>query len=357
MRALHLAPLAASLLLGCGGGDAGSDASSSSILTTIDGAGGAGGAAGTGGAPGSTTSAAGAGTTSSHAGGATTTSHAGGGSTTTSAGGAGGGTTTSAGGAGGAPGPDFASIPWETGAGVGYGVARKDALNPLGDEVFIGYAGYAVNLDESCAWVTALYEAALRKRGVRWVYCVQGPEDPTYSKLEIGNSKIVAHLTQTVGPSTHFILAAAHSSGAFVAHELLGQLANGLDPQGVTDGKVVYFDLDGGTGGLTQPIVARLKKAYFVAARDVATGTDSPNHSFMVAGGQTYAAAGGFLELDASASGCDPGAKWCVHMTLVTKQPHDPSKASAALDYTDFAGRPVVADYVDAKSAEAGLGP
>ena len=259
--------------------------------------------------------------------------------------------------AGGAPPPEFDSLAWETGASIGHGVARKDALNPIGESVFIGYAGYAVTLDSSCAWVTALYHATLRDRGVRYVYCVQGPADPGYSQLEIGNSKIAAKLAVEVGPATRFILAVAHSSGSFVAHELLGQLAGGLDPQGVTAGKVVYFDLDGGTNGLSAPIVARLSRAYFVGARDGATGTDSPNHGVMVGAGATYAAAGGFFEIDASASGCDAGASWCVHMTPITTWPHDPAKASAAADYGDFAGRSVATAYLDAKAVEAALFP
>src|SRR5690348_2267464 len=51
--------------------------------------------------------------------------------------------------------PPFDSIPWETGTNVGYGVARKDSQNPLGNGVFIGYAGYNITLDAAEAWVTA----------------------------------------------------------------------------------------------------------------------------------------------------------------------------------------------------------
>lgn len=253
--------------------------------------------------------------------------------------------------------PDFASIPWETGASVGFGVARKDGQNHLGDAVFIGYAGYAIPLDAGEAWVSALYESSLRARGVRWVYAVQGPADPSYSQFEIGNSKIAAALGTEVQASTPFVLVAAHSSGSFVAHELLGQLAGGLDPGGVTAGKIVYFDLDGGQSGLTQASVDRLRKAYFTSAFDAGTGTYSPNHGTMTALGATYASKGGYFDTDASAAGCQAGATWCLHMTLITTRPHDPTAADGVPDYSDFAGRPVQHDYVDAKAAEAGLGP
>jgi hypothetical protein len=254
------------------------------------------------------------------------------------------------------PEPDFDVLPWETGDDVGFGVARKDGQNPLGNNVFVGYAGYAIDLDAARAWVTALYHASLRDRGVRYVYAVQGPQDPSYSQLEIGNSKIVASLLGQVDAATGFVLVAGHSSGSFVAHELLGQLAGGLDPDDVTAGKVVYFDLDGGQSGLSQPIVGRLRRAYFVAALDGATGTFSPNHDSMTSAGATYAAAGGYLENDSSASGCDPGAQWCVHVTLINTQPHDKSNGGSA-DYADFVDRPVAHAFIDAKATEAGLVP
>jgi hypothetical protein len=186
------------------------------------------------------------------------------------------------------------------------------------------------------------------------VYAVQGPQDPSYSQLEIGNSKIVASMLGRIGAGTEFVLVAGHSSGSFVAHELLGQLAGGFDPGNVTAGMVVYFDLDGGQSGLSQPIVDRLRKAYFVAALDGATGTYSPNHDSMLSAGATYAAAGGYLEHDASASACNPGAAWCVHVTPITTTPHDPSNGGPA-DYADFSTSPVTHTWLDAKAAEAGL--
>jgi hypothetical protein len=214
---------------------------------------------------------------------------------------------------------DIDAIPWDSGPSVGFGVSTKDTGNPLGTNAFIAYAGYDVDLAAAQAWATALYRATLRARGVRWVWAVQGPNNPAYSNLEIGNSKIVAALLPKVGPSTRFVLAVGHSSGSFVAHELLGQLEGGLDPNGVTANRVVYFDLDGGQSGLSGPIVGRLKRAYFAASRDGATW--SPNAQAMKSLGATYAGAGGYYENDASGSGCNAGATWCVHVTLITTKP------------------------------------
>jgi len=249
------------------------------------------------------------------------------------------------------------AIAWQTGARVGHGVAFEDTNNPVGDSVFIGYAGYEVTLASAEAWVEALYDASLAARGVRYLWAVQGPNDPEYANREIGNSRIVAALLPLVDARTKFVLVAGHSSGSFVAHELLGELAGGLDPQGVTAGRVVYFDLDGGASGLTARSVARLRRAYFVGARDVATGTDSPHLAEMQSLGATYAAAGGYWQNDASDSGCDAGARRCVHMTLVTTRPHDPRAAGAQRDYADFDGRPVCRSWIDARAEEAGLVP
>ena len=251
--------------------------------------------------------------------------------------------------------PDFASLPWETGDDVGFGVARKDTGNPRGDGAAVVYGGYGASLDLACAWAGALYEATLRARGVRYVYCVQGPATVQYVQREIGNSRIARHLVAHVTDRTRFILVAGHSSGSFVAHELLQQLAQGEDDAGVTAGRVVYVDLDGGAAGLTPGVVDRLRRAYFVAAVDGRTGTQSPNRATMLSLGATYPSRGRAVDIDASDAGCAAGAVWCLHMTPVISRPHDPLQSDVDRDYADFAGRPVVTSWVDDVADEAGL--
>jgi hypothetical protein len=249
------------------------------------------------------------------------------------------------------------ALPWKTGPQVGHGVAFKDTKNPAGENVFIGYAGYRVDLASAEAWVEAVHETSLAARGVRYLWAVQGPSDRTYSNFEIGNSTIVATLLPLVGPKTRFVLVAGHSSGSFVAHELLGLLAGGTDPQGVTSGRVVYFNLDGGASGLSPSVVGRLRHAYFVAAHDGKTGTDSPRLATMRSLGATYASAGGYWQDNAGDSGCQEGARWCVHDALITTRPHAPTRASAQLDYSDFTSRHPCRSWIDAKADEAGLQP
>lgn len=247
-------------------------------------------------------------------------------------------------------------VPWSTGPEVGTGVAAKDTGNPRGENAFVGYAGYGVSQDDAEAWVDALYRAWLEERGVRYLWAVRGPDDSHYENKEIGNVKVAAGLC-SVAPAAAFVLVAAHSSGSCVAHELFKHLAEGKDPEGLLAGKIVYFNLDGIEKGLTPASVARLRRAYFVAALDRATGTSSPNEGEMRRSAALYGrwAAAEYVELDARGAGCARGGSWCLHASLVTNAPHDPRAARAHLDYTDFSSGGVATAFLDAKAADARL--
>jgi hypothetical protein len=236
---------------------------------------------------------------------------------------------------------------------VGYGVTSIDTGNPLGHNVFVGYAGWNVNMTQAQHWVAALYDARLRELGVRWVFAVQGPADPAYDGLEIGNSKIIARLNALFTPAMGFILVAGHSSGSFVADELLEQLDTGSDPLGHLGSRLVYFALDGDQRYVAASGITRLRHAYYVNAYDPVSGVASPNHAAMNALGATFASKGGSLQYDASGSGCI--GTWCVHISLVNTRPHSASDGSG-LDYGDFSGRPVNTWWLDARRAAAALG-
>lgn len=274
---------------------------------------------------------------------------------TSSEGGSSEGPGSSEGGSTGAPLPDFDALPWQTGDDIGYGVAYKDSGDPNARNVFIGYAGYPFPLDASESWVTALYHARLRELGVRHVYAVQGPATVMYEDLEIGNTSIAEALTSQAADAA-FVLVAGHSSGSYVAHELLGQLAAGWDPQGVTQDKVVYFNLDGGTAYLEQDEVDRLRAAYFVSVFDGGTNTAAPNLDAMKYLATKFPDKGAYLELDGGGSGCNGGANWCLHMVVINSLPHDPWDSSVT-DYYDFVGRPVVTGYIDNVAEQSGLHP
>jgi hypothetical protein len=77
----------------------------------------------------------------------------------------------------------------------------------------------------------------------------------------------------------------------------------------------------------------------------------------MMSAGAAYAQKGGYFDSDADSAGCQAAATWCLHMTMVTTKPHDPSGADGIPDYSDFAGRPVAHAYIEAKANESGLLP
>ena len=74
--------------------------------------------------------------------------------------------------------------------------------------------------------------------------------------------------------------------------------------------------------------------------------TLSPNHADMQSLGSMWSSLGGFVDNDASQSGCSAGAEWCVHVTLINTKPHDPSTADPLKDYSDFQSRPVCTSYL-----------
>jgi len=242
-----------------------------------------------------------------------------------------------------APLPAFGELPWED---VAFGVAYKDAGEARGEGVLIGYAGYQVTADESRAWVSALYDAALSSRGVRHVYAVQGPAQVQYEAREITNSALARRLVGQLAGRDARVHVAAHSSGSWVACELFEQLfEGGFDPMGETLGRIHFYDLDGVASCLSDARVNALGGLYFVHA--VNAGGASLQSQSMVAGAARWPDQSALLTYDAEGAGCAPGAEMCLHMSLVNTRPHDANGASRSADYTDFDGRPVNGWYVE----------
>jgi len=221
-----------------------------------------------------------------------------------------------------------------TWTGIGYGVDYAFVGSPAGKyNVFIGYSGYGVQAAWANHWVSSLNSAILTQLNVRHIYSVQGPADPQYLAKEIGNSKLVAHLLKIIADGNlNLVFVAGHSSGSFVAHEFLGQITGGLDPNRHLQNKVVYFNLDGGSTGYTSAISKYLIKTYFVYAHDPNTGTNSPNAATMQFEGGSFGAKAQRIGLSEPGL-CISGAIWCLHMTMITTHPHFNNQASAQLDY------------------------
>ncbi len=229
---------------------------------------------------------------------------------------------------------------------VGAGIACRDTGRTGVFGTFIAYGGWGVKETWAQAWVDEVYRTALVNRGIRYLCAVRGPAAVDYAGREIGNSALAAHLlTRERG----LVIIAAHSSGSFVAHELLMELEGmGARGEGLL-GRIVYYDLDGGESGLTPEIVSELRRAYFVYAEDSTTGTRSANAATMIALGTRYAAGGGVLAVNASRSGCRAGAKWCLHDALVTERPHNSETFDLERDYQGFLpDRPAAVAYLSA---------
>jgi hypothetical protein len=233
------------------------------------------------------------------------------------------------------PGPDWTSI----GLGVAY-----QRVN-TGNAIVIAYGGYTARLSDSAAWATELVDAKLGALDVGQIYAVQGPRDPGYDAREIANTKLRAHLAM-IDDGTSPIYVVAHSSGSYVAHELLSQL-DAIANTAVL-GRIGYADLDGGGSGLTTDIVDSLRAITFVYAHDptLASGY-SENNATARALAADYASHATAFEVVVPATGCESGAGWCLHDVLITHRPHDHTTFDLADDYTDFTDRPVTIEYLD----------
>jgi hypothetical protein len=222
-------------------------------------------------------------------------------------------------------------------APVSYGVSQMDTGG--GNNIAIAYGGYTATAADSQAWVTEMTATRLTQLGVGHMVAVQGPEDAEYAAREIGNSELAAALL-TEAASATYIIVIAHSSGGFVADELF----TFVDPTVMA--KIAYFNLDGGSWALTNAMVDTMRGVYFCGAHDSVAGY-SENYSSDESLSSTFTQSRLFT-VDADGSGCNVGAGWCLHDTLIINHPHDPADFDLALDYTDFTGgRQVVTSYID----------
>jgi hypothetical protein len=222
---------------------------------------------------------------------------------------------------------DPAEVPWEV---LGLGVSYKALPDRTGEGAMVLYGGWKAQDDWVQRWLDELYRRRLRDLGVGHLYAVRGPLLPDYADREIQNSRLARHLVAAGGDSPVWLV--AHSSGSFVAHELVGQLAGPLDPDRVTAGRLRLINLDGGGSGLTTALAADLADLRFVLAED-GVGA-SANAATMRALARTYTAP--LVVVDARDAGCTPGARWCLHDAVVTSRPHNATTYDLERDYTRF---------------------
>ena len=225
-----------------------------------------------------------------------------------------------------------------TWSSVSFGVTTLDTGS--GDNIVIAYGGYTATDQDSQAWVSQMENVKLGTAlHVGHMYAVRGPKDADYASREIGNSELAMALLGQAAAAT-YVIVIAHSSGGFVADELF----TFADPSVIA--KIAYFNLDGGSWALTNALVGSMRGVYFCNAHDSVAG-DSENTSSDQSLHADFPASH-YFTVDADGSGCDVGAGWCLHDTLIINHPHDPTTFDLALDYTDFTnGRQVVTSYID----------
>ena len=243
----------------------------------------------------------------------------------------------------------ISAVSWTT---LGVGVSYKKV--GAGDDVLIVYGGYTAQDVFSQRWADELVRDKLGADAVGHIYAVRGPNQSGYANREIGNSKLVAHLAAGGrAANASRIIVIAHSSGTYVATELLQLIHREVTGEltASTLSKVTLFNLDG--GGLDASLVAKMNRTYFVYACDSRIGRCSHNAAGMKSLASEFASAGGGIKVDATGSGCDASASgglWCMHDTLINTRPHNPVMYDLLDDYTDFGskGRAVVTSYLDA---------
>ena len=229
---------------------------------------------------------------------------------------------------------------------IGFGIGGSIA--GTGPDILVTCGGYSATDQDSRAWAMALaHSPSVASLDIGPVYAARGPRDASYAGREIGNSKLAAALAHQAA-SARFVIVAAHSSGAFVADELITEVT----PE--VRSKLVYFALDGGTHSLDDSLVSQMKAVYFVNAKDSAKG-ESHNASSMRSLHSEFHASHLFT-VNANGSGCSSGATWCLHDTLITTRPHNPNMFDLADDYQQFGGaRKVVTSYIDQAVADGVL--
>ncbi|HBA60527.1 MAG TPA: hypothetical protein DCZ92_06865 [Elusimicrobia bacterium] len=193
---------------------------------------------------------------------------------------------------------------------------------PQAGTVLLAYGGYGADEPGSKNWAKALAEAG----GFKYVVAVKGPAIVDYSdhKKKKANEQLVKTLSAA---GITKIVIAAHSSGTYVAHELLAML--GLKENAAILSKTVYYNLDGATC-LTCPGLAAASPSFKYTCVGAKQGElKSPNYSSVQACGKAHFAS---LTFQAGCTG-----PWCLHALLINTRSaaFSPVRPSVPLYYAD----------------------
>lgn len=215
------------------------------------------------------------------------------------------------------------------------------------DDVLVVYGGCGASNSATQGYAEALAKASTWRRAPKHLYAIRWTSAGCGYDGQFKNSKLGPLLLARAG-TTGRITVLAHSSGAYLAHELLAQAVGAKSPSWDASrslrGRLAYFNLDGGGDANLTAIDRSGDKfpIFFVGARDATANVNSRNYATMKAlGGQAR-----FFEVNANGSGCQ--AYNCMHDAVITTVPHnrksflDAQGTSKPLwcDYSNFAGQP-----------------
>ena len=215
------------------------------------------------------------------------------------------------------------------------------------DDVLVIFGGCGASNSATQGYAEALAKASTWRRSPRHLFAIRWTSAGCGYNGQFRNSKLGPLLLARAG-TTGRVTVLAHSSGAYVAHELLAQALGVATPAWDTaralKGRLAYFNLDGGGDGNLSAIDRSADKfpIFFVGARDGAANINSRNYATMKAlGGQNR-----FFEVNANGSGCQTYN--CMHDAVITTVPHnrrsflDAQGTSKPLwcDYSNFSNQP-----------------
>lgn len=239
---------------------------------------------------------------------------------------------------------------------LGNGIQYSFVENDKGNDIFVAFGGWKAKQEWVNSWCSELYKAKLKDLGIKHLFSVKGPDEVCNKDKEI-NLKALADYVKNILYATYYVdkvIIAAHSSGSFVANELLEILygEKGIAKDSFYINKVHYFNLDGGIGGedcgtaLSDSVAKYVSKIYAVAAYDSSSQMYSSNYETMKKLSGMFGDKSELILLDVAESGCKD--KWCLHDAVIIRKPHNPGKYDLEKDYTLFDDEHrVQTDYLD----------
>lgn len=246
-----------------------------------------------------------------------------------------------------------AQVHWvKIGNGLNYGVTN----NQSGNDIVIVFGGWQSNQQWVNKWCEELYKDRLKELGFQHLISVKGPDEVCYKTKEI-DIKTLAEFVKNIIYATYFIdklIVIAHSSGSFVANELLNTMygTNGIARDSFYVNKLHYFNLDGGIGGdecgvsIDTSVIRHIKKIYAVAVYDSSSNLYSANFETMKKLSESYGDKSELVLIKSNESGCID--KWCLHDVLIINKPYNPKKYDLEKDYQMFdESRKVQTEYLN----------